>query len=57
MKLVITLTMIVAVTALPPGAWISYLFCLASVVLIVGLSRVRPALIMKRSLVLKKGFE
>lgn len=50
-KLVITLTMIVAVTALPPGAWISYLFCLASVVLIVGLSRVRPALIMKRSLV------
>jgi cobalt/nickel transport system permease protein len=50
-KLVVSLAMIVAITALPPGAWISYLFCLTSVVLIAGLSRVRPILIIKRSLV------
>jgi cobalt/nickel transport system permease protein len=50
-KLVVSLAMIVAITALPPGAWISYLLCLTSIVFIVGLSSVRPVLIIKRSLV------
>jgi cobalt/nickel transport system permease protein len=50
-KLVVTLATIVAIAALPPGAWISYLFCLTAVVFIIGLSRVRPVLIVKRSLV------
>jgi cobalt/nickel transport system permease protein len=50
-KLVITLAVIVAVTALPRGAWVSYLLCLLCVAIVGGLSRVRPQLILKRSLV------
>jgi cobalt/nickel transport system permease protein len=50
-KLVITLAVIVAVTALPRGAWISYLLCLLYVAVVAGLSHVRPSLILKRSLV------
>ncbi len=50
-KLVITLAVIVAVTALPRGAWVSYLLCLLCVAIVGVLSRVRPQLILKRSLV------
>jgi cobalt/nickel transport system permease protein len=50
-KLVVTLAIIVAVTALPRGAWVSYLLCLLCVAVIAGLSRVQPKIILKRSLV------
>jgi len=50
-KLVITLAVIVAVTALPRGAWVSYLSCLLYVAVVGALSRVQPKLILKRSLV------
>jgi cobalt/nickel transport system permease protein len=50
-KLAVSLAMIVAITALPAGAWVSYLCCLTSIAVIVGLSRVQPVLILRRSLV------
>lgn len=50
-KLVVTLAVIVTITALPRGAWVSYLLCLLCIALIAGLSRVQPRLLLKRSLV------
>ena len=50
-KFVLTLAFIVAITALPPGAWSSYLLCLLTIGLIVGLSRVHPLIVLRRSMV------
>jgi cobalt/nickel transport system permease protein len=50
-KLVLTLAFIVAITALPAGAWLAYLLILLAVGFVLGLSRIRPSLVLKRSLV------
>jgi cobalt/nickel transport system permease protein len=50
-KLVVTLAVVVAITALPRGAWVSYVLCLLCLTVIAGLSRVPPLLILKRSLI------
>jgi cobalt/nickel transport system permease protein len=50
-KLILTLAFVVAITASPAGAWLSYALFLLAIGFVVGLSRVRPSLIFKRSLV------
>lgn len=50
-KLILTLTFVVAVTALPHGAWASYLLCLLTTVMITALTRIRPLLIFRRSMI------
>jgi len=50
-KLILTLAFIVAVTASPAGAWLSYALFLIAIGFIVGLSRIQPSVIFKRSLI------
>jgi cobalt/nickel transport system permease protein len=50
-KLALTLASIVAITALPAGAWLSYLLVLFATGFILKMSRIRPVLVLKRSLV------
>jgi len=50
-KLALTLAFVVAITALPAGAWLSYLLVLSAVGLVLVVSRISPALVLKRSLV------
>jgi len=50
-KLILTLAFIVAVTALPPGAWLSYFLCLLPVLVVVGLAGLDPLPVLRRSLV------
>jgi cobalt/nickel transport system permease protein len=50
-KLVLALAFIVAITALPAGAWLSYLLVLLAIGFVLGVSRISPALVLKRSLV------
>lgn len=50
-KLVLTLAFIVAITALPAGAWLSYLLVLLAIGFVLGASRISPAVVLKRSLV------
>jgi cobalt/nickel transport system permease protein len=50
-KLALTLAFLVAVTALPAGAWLSYLLVLSAIGLVLGISRISPVLVLKRSLV------
>jgi cobalt/nickel transport system permease protein len=50
-KLILTLAFVVAITASPAGAWLSYALFLMAIGLVVGLSRVQPSMILKRSLV------
>ncbi len=50
-KLVLTLASIVVITALPAGAWPSYLLVLLAIGFFLGVSRISPVLVLKRSLV------
>ncbi len=50
-KLVLTLALIIAIAALPRGAWLSYLACLLTICVAMGLSLVYPVLLLKRSVV------
>jgi cobalt/nickel transport system permease protein len=50
-KLALTLASIVAITALPAGAWLSYLLVLLAIGFVLGVSRISPVLVLKRSLV------
>jgi cobalt/nickel transport system permease protein len=50
-KLALALAFIVAITALPEGAWLSYLLVVLALGFILGVSRISPVLVLKRSLV------
>lgn len=50
-KLVLTLALIVVIAALPRGAWLVYLACLLMICLVMGMSRLHPMLVLRRSLV------
>jgi cobalt/nickel transport system permease protein len=50
-KLILSLAFVVAITASPPGAWLSYGLFLIAIGFVVGLSHVPPSMILKRSLV------
>jgi cobalt/nickel transport system permease protein len=50
-KLILTLAFIVAVTAVPHGAWLSFLLLLLVICFTIGVSRTDPFTILKRSMV------
>lgn len=50
-KLVLTLAFIVAITALPHGAWLSLLLLLLATGTMIVVSRIRPLLILKRTMI------
>jgi cobalt/nickel transport system permease protein len=50
-KLILTLAFVVAVTASPAGAWLSYALFLVPIGVVIGLSRIHPSVILKRSLI------
>jgi cobalt/nickel transport system permease protein len=50
-KLVLTLAFIVALTAVPHGAWLSFLLLLLGTALITAVSRAVPSMILKRSMI------
>jgi cobalt/nickel transport system permease protein len=50
-KLVLTLSLVVAIAALPRGTWAAYLLCLVTVSTGIFLSRVPPMSVLRRSLI------